>query len=638
MKHTEGVRKHPSLLRQFRFRLLFTAGILFFLVLFAGTTRWFVANYQSQQQKLYTTIHQETFILRQSMNEQQLNARAYTATVDPIFLSAFQQERVRFLHTYEHLHDLAPENEQHQLLQVFNVANQWYTRFALPLVLQVQVQQRTNHDFSHGDVLFAQFQQSIQELLRIQASDQQNSLQRSLVINFWALLIIILLVALIILLLVKMLIQLSHLLDFQLSVLSQTAQQLALGNYQARVPDLKHIELQELGDIFNQMINTLQQQQFDLRQAEQNFRTMIDSVPQMVWVINADGTDVEYCNQKWLEYTGQAPGSRSIERWRELIHPDDMLISTRAWRQAYHNKTDFEVKYRIQNGPHGSFRWFLVRGHPQIDTSGNLQRWFGTCTDIEDLKRIEDTLIHANQAQQNFISTVSHEFRTTLTSIQGFSELLHSQDFNKNEIKEFAGDIYSDATRLHRMINDLLDLEKMVAGKMTLNLEELDINILLKEVIERVHHLAPRHTFRSHLSSTLPQLRADRDKLVQVIYNLLSNAIKYSPAGGEILVTSDLIEQQIHVSVQDNGIGIPPEALERIFQPYNRVHAEHTRYIKGTGLGLPIVRQIIEMLGGRVWAESRVSEGTTFHFTLPLNFQQYESVRDSARISNIAFY
>ncbi len=245
-------------------------------------------------------------------------------------------------------------------------------------------------------------------------------------------------------------------------------------------------------------------------------------------------------------------------------------------------------------------------------------KWFGTSTDIEDLKQAEQALIQANQDQHNFVSTVSHEFRTTLTSIQGFSELLRVETFHETEVKEYANDIYSDATRLNRMITDLLDLGKMQSGRATLQIEDLDFNKLIFEVAERMAPIAPGHLIDLKLEKDLPKMRGDQDKLIQVLYNLLSNAVKYSPQGGHIIVETRREEAQIHISVQDQGVGIPAEALEKIFQPYNRVHAEDTRYIKGTGLGLPIVRYIVEMHQGKVWVESRQGQGATFHFILPL--------------------
>ena len=158
----------------------------------------------------------------------------------------------------------------------------------------------------------------------------------------------------------------------------------------------------------------------------------------------------------------------------------------------------------------------------------------------------------------------------------------------------------------------------MKSGRMLLTLERVDLNALIREVLELLRPTAPGHTFGLQLDGMLPECLGDRDKLAQVLTNLLSNAIKYSPRGGEIVVRSQVEQKMVQVWVQDHGIGIPPEALEEVFVPYSRIEAGTTRYIKGTGLGLSIARQIIQMQGGHIWVESGLGQGSRFYFTIPL--------------------
>jgi signal transduction histidine kinase len=167
------------------------------------------------------------------------------------------------------------------------------------------------------------------------------------------------------------------------------------------------------------------------------------------------------------------------------------------------------------------------------------------------------------------------------------------------------------------MITNLLDLERMKSGRMPLTLEHIDLNALIRKVLDHLHLTSSEHTFRLQLDSTLPECMGDYDKLAQVVTNLLNNAIKYSPHGGEILVGSQTEQKMVRVWVQDHGIGIPPESLEEVFVPYCRIEAGNTRYIKGTGLGLSISRQVIQMHGGRIWVESSPGQGSCFHFTIP---------------------
>jgi signal transduction histidine kinase len=227
-------------------------------------------------------------------------------------------------------------------------------------------------------------------------------------------------------------------------------------------------------------------------------------------------------------------------------------------------------------------------------------------------------LEQVNKAKSEWVSVVSHEFRTPLTGIQAFSELLRDEEFPLDQIREFAADINREAERLSRMIGDLLDLERMESGQMTLTLAEVDLNVLVEEAITSTGPNNPRHTLRRELDPTLPLLTGDRDKLTQIIVNLLSNAIKYSPDGGDVIVGTSYDTSLAHLWVRDHGIGIPADDLEAIFRRYTRLESGYNVSIKGTGLGLPIVRQIAELHGGQAWAESEAGIGSTFHVTLPL--------------------
>jgi signal transduction histidine kinase len=230
---------------------------------------------------------------------------------------------------------------------------------------------------------------------------------------------------------------------------------------------------------------------------------------------------------------------------------------------------------------------------------------------MEQLERV-------NRAKSEFVSIVSHEFRTPLTGIQGFSEIMRDEDLTPAEMKEYAADINKDAQRLNRMITEMLDLDRLESGRMTVQREPTDLNALVRDAADRVRPNAPSHPITLALAPDLPQLSADRDKLTQVVANLLSNAVKYSPTGGEIVVTTLREADNVRLSVADHGMGIPADKLESIWERYSRIETDVTLGIQGTGLGLPIVRQIVGMHGGKVWAESEIGRGSVFHVVLPL--------------------
>ncbi len=232
------------------------------------------------------------------------------------------------------------------------------------------------------------------------------------------------------------------------------------------------------------------------------------------------------------------------------------------------------------------------------------------------LREANEQLEHMNKIKSDFVSVVSHEFRSALTTIQGFSEMMCCEDWSVAEMKEFAVDIHLDAKRLSRMISDMLDLERMATGSMQLRQGWLDLNTIIMEVVNRVSPTSELHTLRFKLANALPVLIGDAGKLTQVIENLLDNAIKYSPDGGEVCISSWVEGGAVHVSVQDHGIGISADAINRIFERYERVKSDAHHILPGTGLGLSIVRQIVHMHGGQVWAESVLGEGSCFYFTV----------------------
>jgi len=230
---------------------------------------------------------------------------------------------------------------------------------------------------------------------------------------------------------------------------------------------------------------------------------------------------------------------------------------------------------------------------------------------VEQLERL-------NRAKSEFVSIVSHEFRTPLTGIQGFSEMMRDEQLSLEEMREYAGDINKDVQRLNRMINEMLDLDRMESGRMTIHPERLDFNTVVDDAASRVRPNAPNHTLTLDLQPDLPQIQADRDRMTQVASNLLNNAVKYSPTGGRITLSTRAEGDQLLFDVRDEGLGIPKDALETIFERYSRVDSQATKDIQGTGLGLPIVRQIVQLHGGRVWAESELGRGSVFHVALPL--------------------
>jgi PAS domain S-box-containing protein len=233
---------------------------------------------------------------------------------------------------------------------------------------------------------------------------------------------------------------------------------------------------------------------------------------------------------------------------------------------------------------------------------------------VEHLAGIE----RLNQLKSEFITLASHEFRTGLVGIQGFSEMIRDADLPVAEVKGYAGEINKDAERLNRMINDMLDLDRIEAGRLVLRKEAVNINLVLREALERARASGGNHVITANLDTADPIVQCDADRVAQIISNLLTNAIKYSPNGGEIVVTSRVSDTSVEVSVRDHGVGIAPEFAKQLFSRYER-YEKNSNKIVGTGLGLAIARQIVELHGGRIWLDSALGEGSDFRFRLPLS-------------------
>ena len=237
---------------------------------------------------------------------------------------------------------------------------------------------------------------------------------------------------------------------------------------------------------------------------------------------------------------------------------------------------------------------------------------------IAERRRLTARLEQLSGAKSHFVSIVSYEFRTALTGIYGFSEIMRDEELSREEVRDYATDINEEAKRLNRIITEMVDLERMEAGRTSLKLQPIDLNSLITSATGVIQRNAPQHQIVLKLEPGLPQLTADGEKLAQAVANLISNAVQYAPNGGEIIVATELHASGVCIHVQDHGVGIAPKELGSVFERFRQAQTEATRYIPGTGLGLPTVRQIIELHGGRVWAESVLGQGSTFHIALPL--------------------
>src|SRR5450756_2591257 len=289
------------------------------------------------------------------------------------------------------------------------------------------------------------------------------------------------------------------------------------------------------------------------------------------------------------------------------------------------------VQVRAATGG-GKWLWLQLTATSIPDSNGRPEHLLLMIEDVTAVRDTSDQLAEALESQRNananlekldrtkteFLSIVSHEFRTALTGIQGFSELIRDGGLEPDEVRAYGGYIFNDADRINRLIGDMLDLDRMESGRMSIRTGDVDINEVLTEAMARAGTGLSQVEFKSDLDPRLPIVIGDRDRLIQVVSNLVNNAIKYSPDGGTVTLSTRSEGGYALVSVTDTGLGIPPGEMGHVFGRLRRVRSGAAQSIPGPGLGLTSGTQIVEMHGGKVWVESAVGHGSAFHFTVCL--------------------
>jgi PAS domain S-box-containing protein len=365
-----------------------------------------------------------------------------------------------------------------------------------------------------------------------------------------------------------------------------------------------------------------------LQESEARFRMMAETIPVQVWTARPDGL-LDFITRRTADYFGVPAQTLLGEGWAALVHPDDIERAASHWKHALETGEAYEVEFRVRDAA-GEFRWQLVRADPMRGPDGEVVQWFGCTADIEQQKRLEVALDnalaearHANKVKADFLAMMSHELRTPLNAIGGYTQLM--LDAIPGPITEsqqnFLERVLRSQKHLLGLIESVLTHAKLEAGKTTYRITEVMAHEIL-EVIDPLtapQRAAKRISYRCDDCDPRMQLRADKDKVVQIMLNILSNAAKFTPADGSITVSTSVASPGVGAfMVSDTGIGMSPDQLAIVFEPFVQFDSKLARESSGTGLGMPISRELARGMGGDLVATSEPGVGTTFTLSLPL--------------------
>ncbi|MEE9239940.1 MAG: PAS domain S-box protein, partial [bacterium] len=356
-----------------------------------------------------------------------------------------------------------------------------------------------------------------------------------------------------------------------------------------------------------------------LRQSEKRFRNLVEFAGDAIFVNDFDGNIIDV-NQRACDSLGYTreellklnirdieltfDSSQHTEKWKQIVHGEPITIEGMHERK---DRTTFPIEVRLGK--------FELNGQELI---------VGLARDMTEHKQAEEKLLFAmgkaeaaNEAKTEFLSNMSHELRSPLNSVIGFSEIL-LRDSKDELVGQLAPKIRESGKYLTRLIEDLLDFERIEAGKVKLNLEETSIANLVNEAVVSLESRLPEgFTVELDLSSFDEVVLCDPTRIRQVLTNMLDNAVKYSPDGGTIRVRTLMHPEEVRVSVQDHGLGMDQEEMESIFDRFHQLESGYKRRAGGLGIGLSLIRQLLELHGGHIWVESEKNKGSTFTFSLP---------------------
>ncbi len=370
-----------------------------------------------------------------------------------------------------------------------------------------------------------------------------------------------------------------------------------------------------------------------LKESEERFRHMANNAPFMVWLTDS----TSYCtflSDSWYEFTGQTEEIGLGWGWINAAHPEDREHAMKVFLTANERLEPYSVEFRVGRSD-GRYSWVLDAAAPRFTDSGEFEGYIGSVIDITERKQVEterDMVLQleqtaraeaerANRIKDEFLAVLSHELRSPLNPILGWSQLLIGGKLSANQTAKAYETIERNARLQSQLIEDLLDVSRILQGKLRLNVAPVNLATIILCALETVQLAAEAKQIQIEtiLNPDVGKVVGDTSRLQQVVWNLLSNAVKFTPEGGRVEVELAEIEHQVQIKVADTGKGIVTDFLPYVFEHFRQEDGATTRKFGGLGLGLAIVRQLVELHGGTVFAESGgEGQGATFTVRLPL--------------------
>jgi PAS domain S-box-containing protein len=370
-----------------------------------------------------------------------------------------------------------------------------------------------------------------------------------------------------------------------------------------------------------------------LHDSNARYSAIVEAMPEILFTTLPDGNN-DFINQLFYEYTGLSAEQARGFGWYKVVHPDDVEQVAIRWKESVETGKPFEGEFRLRSAK-GEYRWFRGRAVPLRDESGKITKWLGVCMDITHQRAIEqkreDLLCRERQARalaeaanftkDGFIALVSHELRTPLNAVLGWVNILRSQEVDKETFHQGLETIERSTKSQATLIEDLIDSAMIATGKMRIKLEKVNLERVIQSALDSVLPTAEAKaiSLKFSVETNKTYVLGDASRLHQVVWNLLSNALKFTPEGGLIEVTLKIAGKNAEIIVRDTGQGINAELLPMIFERFQQTDISPTRRFGGLGLGLSLVKQLVELHGGTVHVESAgEAQGATFTVLLPL--------------------